>query len=219
MHKKVLTILLLAITFLIMGCGHKPNPFLPLEAKKTQIPSNHLEDQKGRASLQVFIMYSSSFCAHAALRVYHPGRGAIFWDPAGGYGVDGNVYVKRKKDVILDGAPSINDYIRFRTEIPTRSLEIFIWQITLDKADDLYAILLDGTDEVHPKGAFSTQGKGLFCGAHVSDFLNRFASDLFYVEKVFFPHDLSKQLYKKEPDRIIIVDVWKKIDIKEIRKK
>ena len=218
-YKKYFFILVLAIPLMAQGCGHKPAPFLPLDAVKTRIPVQNLEDQKGQASLQVLIMYSATHCSHAALRLYYPHKGAIFWDPAGGYGLEGTASAKRENDLILEGAPTINDYIRFRTEIPTRMLEIFEWSIALDIAENLYTILSNGTDKSHPRGRFSTKGTGLFCGAHISDFLNRFALDLFHVEKVFFPHDLSKQLYKKKPDRIIIVDVWKTMDIKEIHQK
>lgn len=216
MYKKAFALLVLAITFMILGCGHKPTPFLPLKASKVHIASKNLEDKKGRAGIQVFIMYSSAFCSHTALRLYHPDKGALFWDPAGGYGIEGKTYVKREKDIILTDTPTINDYIRFRTEIPTKTMEIFEWEISLDTADQFYSVLLNGTDKFHPNGRFSTKGKGLFCGAHVSDFLERFGSDLFQVKKVFFPHDLSKQLYKNRPYRIIIVDVWKTVDIREI---
>jgi len=44
-------------------------PFLPLKATSTQISSKVLEDKKDQAIIQVLIMYSSSFCAHTALRL------------------------------------------------------------------------------------------------------------------------------------------------------
>ncbi len=206
MHKKYGFVLVL-LSLLILGCAHKPTPFLPLKAISTQISSKILEDKKDQAILQVLIMYSSSFCAHTALRLSDPENGAVFWDPAGGYGLEGSVSVKRNKDLIVNDAPTLNNYIRFRTEIPTKTVEIFEWKITQETANKFYTILINGTDRFHTKGKFSTQGQGFFCGADVSDFLNRFGTDFIQVKKIFFPHDLERQLYLKLPDRVIIVDI------------
>jgi hypothetical protein len=38
----------------------------------------------------------------------------------------------------------------------------------------------------------------------IAKFLHRFAEDVVEVNTVFFPHNLAKQLYKQNPDRIII---------------
>ncbi|MBC8555800.1 MAG: hypothetical protein H8D23_39815, partial [Candidatus Brocadiales bacterium] len=53
-------------------------------------------------------------------------------------------------------------------------------------------------------GQFSTKAIGLTCGLSVARFLHRFAEDVVEVDTVFFPHNLAKQLYKKNPDRVII---------------
>ncbi len=38
----------------------------------------------------------------------------------------------------------------------------------------------------------------------IAKFLHRFAEDIVEVDTVFFPHNLAKQLYKQNLDRIII---------------
>ena len=42
------------------------------------------------------------------------------------------------------------------------------------------------------------------CGLSIAKFLHRFADDIIKVNTVLFPHNLAKQLYKQNPDRVII---------------
>ena len=42
------------------------------------------------------------------------------------------------------------------------------------------------------------------CGLVVAKFLHRFAGDIVVVNTVLYPHNLSKQLYKGNPDRVIV---------------
>ncbi|MCP4343126.1 MAG: hypothetical protein GY799_30690 [Desulfobulbaceae bacterium] len=138
------------------------------------------------------IMYGKRFCAHAALRLQHPPRKTLFWDPAGEYGNDGSVFTERNRDIILENPPSLNEYIFFRTEITTTAAEFFEWQIPVHKADALYDSLANGTDESHPEGKFTTQGAGFFCSYHVSDFLERFVNDIIAVKNGILPTQPGK---------------------------
>ena len=45
---------------------------------------------------------------------------------------------------------------------------------------------------------------GGLCGLSVAKYLHRFAEDIVKVETVWHPHRLAKQLYKENPDRVIV---------------
>ncbi len=197
-------ILLLGLVF-VSSCLHAPLPYAPLNLMSTQIEPQALEDDAEQARLNVLVIYGTSACAHTALRLHSPGRGALFWDPAGSYGTKGSAKARRQKDLVFDDTPTLSDYLFFRREIPTSAVEIFEWLIPTKKADELHDILLLGADRSNGKGKFSSRGYGLFCGSKVSDFLHRFAEDIITVQNAFFPHNLAKQLYAQSPDRVIII--------------
>ncbi len=100
--------------------------------------------------------------------------------------------------------PSINQYLVWRKFINTHAAEIFEFNIVEDKAEELWTILRDATKRSHPNGKFHTKALGGACGLSIAKFLHRFAEDVVEVDTVFFPHNLAKQLYKQNPDRIII---------------
>ena len=203
-YPRVMALFLLA-TFFLAGCGHGPVPFLPRTWSATEIRTHDLDDVGDQARLQVLVMYNDISSIHAALRIFSPHKGPVFWDPGGGYGRDGSVRAKRVRDVILEEPPGLKDYLAFRREIPTIATEIFEWRLPPQLSNTLYDVLADGADGSHPNGKFNTRGIGLFCGANVSDFLNRFGRDIMLVKKVIYPHDLARQLYNQYPDRVIIV--------------
>ncbi|MGB3211709.1 MAG: hypothetical protein WBB19_13480 [Desulforhopalus sp.] len=217
MLKKFSAIPLSILTLMTSGCFHSPAPYVPADAAVSVQGETITECQNTMSCLQILIMYGSHICAHAALRLEYPTGKSLFWDPAGGYGKAGSVFAERDRDVIHRNAPTLNEYIFFRTEIETAAAEIFEWRIEAQQADKLYNILSRGTDDAAPEGKFSPQGAGLFCSSHVSEFLQRFAGDLLTVEKVFYPHALAKQLYTQSPDRVIIINFDDYISIREIQ--
>lgn len=203
-YSAVVTLFLFSMIFLT-GCGHGPVPFLPQNWSATEIQHHELDDVGGQARLQVLVMYSGASSVHAALRIVSPHKGPLFWDPAGGYGRDGSARAQRVRDVIVENPPTLAEYLVFRREIPTAATEIFEWRLPPQLSNTLYDILADGADGSHPNGKFNTRGIGMFCGANVSDFLSRFVRDIMLVQKVIYPHDLARQLYRQYPDRVIIV--------------
>jgi hypothetical protein len=111
---------------------------------------------------------------------------------------------ERRNDVISEEVPTINQYLAWRKLINTHAVEIFEYNIPDGEAEELWTILRYGTKRSHPKGSFSTKAIGLTCGLSVARFLHRFAEDIVEVDNVFYPHNLAKQLYKENPDRVII---------------
>jgi len=180
-----------------------------------------LDDNPEQAKLHVMVMYHKNSCKHTALRLYCPSKGPLFWDPAGAFATQVRYlgpaarhnrnfatkrYMdsKRRDDVMSEKVPTLNQYLDWRKMINTHAVEIFEFNITDSEAEELWYILRYGTKRSHPKGRFSTKAIGLTCGLSVARFLHRFAEDIVEVDTVFFPHNLAKQLYKKNPDRVII---------------
>jgi len=156
--------------------------------------------------MQVIIVYGDTVCNHTASRYYCPGKGAIFWDPGGGYGTKGLVKVDRAQDVIYGNIPSVNDYLYWRTLVPSHSSEIFVWDGNDKKICELYDLVAAASKADRING-FNSDANGLFCSVATSGFLRDYAQELMQVEKWGLPHNLSKQLHQdKSADKIYIVD-------------
>jgi len=139
-----------------------------------------------------------------ALRLVTPGKPDVFWDPGGGYGTGPGDDVRRKDLIVVD-PPDLETYLPFRWENFDAAVEVFEWDLETEYAGKLYKILTQGTDENHPAGRFYTQSIGLMCSIAVSDFLNRFATELMDVPETFFwPHRLAQVLYTQSPDRVLV---------------
>ena len=220
LKKKTLIFLFILMVGLHSGCcAHRSCPMLPKAWIANECDTRSLEDDFDQAKLHVMVMYNGP-CTHVALRLYCQKKGPIFWDPAGGFAndqdymnledqennfdVSSNQDSIRLNDVIIESAPSINQYLVWRKFIDTHAAEIFEFNVPEDKAEELWAILRNGTKRSHPKGKFHTNAVGGTCGLSIAKFLHRFAEDIIKVDTVLFPHNLAKQLYKQNPDRVII---------------
>ncbi|MFQ5712604.1 MAG: hypothetical protein ACE5GU_01060 [Candidatus Scalinduaceae bacterium] len=194
---------------------------LPSTWNAHECNAKSLEDNPEQSKLHVMVMYHRTSCKHTALRLYCRTKGPLFWDPAGAFAKHVR-YVgpaarhnrdfattpymdsERRDDVISEKVPTINQYLTWRKLINTHAVEIFEFNIPDDEAEELWTILRYGTKRSHPKGSFGTHAIGFTCGLSVARFLHRFAEDIVEVDTVFFPHNLAKQLYKGNPDRVII---------------
>ena len=224
MLKKNISIVLFILgVSLLTGCcfhGSYP-PMLPSTWNGNEYDAKSLEDNSEQSKLHVMVMYHKTSCKHTALRLYCRTKGPLFWDPAGAFATQVRYlgpaarhnrdfatkrYMdsERRDDVISEKVPSLNQYLDWRRIINTHAVEIFEFNITDSEAEELYAILRYGTERSHPKGRFSTKAIGLTCGLSVAKFLHRFAEDIVEVDTVFFPHNLAKQLYNRDPDKVII---------------
>jgi len=201
--RAVLPVGLFGIIFLT-GCTHFPLPNLPEDWSQRQAALAAIPDDSGAATLQIIIAYGEISCHHAALRLVASKDQVLFWDPGGGYENPGSSNA-RARDLILTDPPDLKTYLKFRWLNEDKAVEIFEWHLRNEDARELYGILMHGTDENHPAGAFKTITPGLFCSYAISDFLNRFAAHLMKVPRRYFlPHDLSKVLYTQSPDRVLV---------------
>lgn len=185
---------------------HAPLPNLPADWRGDVVDPLELEDMPDRASMAVIIVYGDLACNHTASRFYCPGKGALFWDPGGSYGTEGVVSVSRKRDVIIDNIPSLNDYLHWRKYVPSSVTEIFIWDNNEEEICQLYdKIAAASRREKHAE--FDSNAAGLFCSAATSSFLRDHAAELVEVEKWGLPHNLSKQFHQGGgASRIYIID-------------
>ncbi len=202
-------------------CYHRSNPpMLPKAWYGKECNIKSLEDNPDQAKLHVMVMYRGISCVHTTLRVYCRTKGPLFWDPAGGF-ASNHLYagqarrhrrydapVKkgpvRENDVLVEKVPSLNQYLDWRKRIDTHAVEIFEFNTSDEQAEEIWKILRYGTKRSHPKGRFSTNAMGGLCGLSVAKFLHRFGGDIVKVDTVWHPHNLAKQLYKENPDRVII---------------
>lgn len=203
-------LILLAGMLLATGCMHKPAPNLPATWQGTPIQVASLED-KPADKMYILIMYDKSMCAHTALRISSPQHGVIFWDPAGGYGKpEYPVVAKRKDDLVIEPVPTIPDYLEFRQYLPTAKVEIFEYDLTPEQSRRFIELLTPKPGE--KRALFKTETRPLYCSTAVSSFLKEHAADILRVEKNFFPHAFSAQLYQSKPTRIVLWD----FDSKEV---
>ena len=222
LKKNIIFILFLFVISLQAGCCyHRSNPpMLPRAWYGLECNEKSLEDNPEQSRLHVMIMYRGASCVHTALRVYCRTNGSLFWDPAGGFAArhryagqarryrrydapvkEGPV---RENDVLVEKAPSLNQYLDWRKRIDTHAVEIFEFNISDEQAEEIWTIIRYGTKRSHPKGRFSTNAMGGLCGLSVAKYLHRFAEDIVKVDAVWHPHNLAKQLYNENPDRVII---------------
>ena len=204
--KKILIVLFLFGVGINAGCCFHSlyPPMLPGSWNANECDPKSLDDKPGQAKLHVMVMYHKNSCKHTALRLFCPSKGPLFWDPAGAFATKRYMDAKRTDDVMSEKVPTLNQYMDWRKAINTHAVEIFEFNLTDSEAEELYTILHYGTKRSHPKGRFSTKAIGLTCGLSVARFLHRFAEDIVEVDTVFFPHNLAKQLYKENPDRVVV---------------
>ncbi len=223
LKKNILIVLFILGVSLHAGCCFHRSypPMLPTTWNGNECNAKSLEDNPEQTNLHVMVMYHRTSCKHTALRLYCRTKGPLFWDPAGAFATQVRYlgpaarhnrdfatkpYMdsERRDDVISEEVPTINQYLAWRKLINTHAVEIFEYNIPDDEAEELWTILQYGTKRSHPKGSFSTKAIGLTCGLSVARFLHRFSEDIVEVDTVFFPHNLAKQLYKENPDRVIV---------------
>ena len=201
--KPCLIPILLLFSCLIISCAHAPAPYRPVNWMSSSIDMHSIQDNPNQPLLQVIIVYGPWWCHHSALRLVCPDRPVLFWDPGGSYGIFHQEDI-RSKDLILIKPPDLEVYLQFTWIYSSVEVEVFEWDLTLERAHEMYDVLLHGTDKNHPAGRFTTPTMGGFCCIALSDFLRRFAGKTMTVPKSFFyPHDLARVLYTQSPKRVL----------------
>ena len=194
---------LLLLPGLLVGCVHAPAPYRPSNWVNNRIDLKSVTDPPNQPLLQVIIVYGPWWDHHSALRLVCPGRPVLFWDPGGSYGTTLPEDV-RSKDLIRINPPDLEMYLRHVWNFSSVEVEVFEWDLKPENANELYDVLVNGTDKKHPAGRFTTMTMGGFCCVSLSGFLHRFATKTMTVPRsFFFPYNLARVLYAQSPKRVL----------------
>ncbi len=201
---------------LASACAAVPPPAVPPHwiTPPGQIAGE--DDPPVQARLQVIVAYGWWLSSHTALRLVTAEGEAVFWDPAGDYGLEdpGNLdlrygpfpaHVQRARDLILMPTPSLEDYVRFRWALEDTRVEVFEWDLPSEQAARMREALLHGTDGAHPAGRFTSWTFPPWCTRATGEFLRRFASPpLQLTDWYFWPHSLAQALSAQSPSRRLV---------------
>ena len=198
---------------LLSGCTTTHTQFLSQHWVEQQPPSQLVSINTRSARLQVIITYQGLLSSHSALRLESFTDDAIFWDPAGAYGLVGTFtnpqgkkifpYGRRERDIVMTHIPDIPTYMKFRWYVGDSSVEVFEWDVPAQQLEALKEVLLREADETHPKGVFQTKAPPAFCSIAISDFLQRFAVPIMTLNDTYlWPHNLGEALLDQSPSRV-----------------
>ena len=212
-HLPRLVTRLFFILCLVSSCTLKPAPHLPNTWIKQLPVVKTTTQQTHPARLQVFVTDT-----HTALRLETLNEPVIFWDPGGEYGLSdydwGTQYeplpegIKRDNDLIVSNPPDVATFINWRWIVEDGTVEVFEWDLPDSQAQELRDVLMNGTNDTHPTGSFSTWTFPLFCSIATSDFLGRFVSPTIQISETYlFPENLAKALYTQSPSRVRVFTI------------
>ena len=178
-----------------------------------KIGFTEIEQSAGKPRLQIVITYNDSRSTHSALRLDHPKRGTLFWDPGGAYGKNTDpdrygwtkVAVRRKNDLVQADTPSLPAYWRFAVSTEDTAMEVLEWILTERRADEFYEILVSGAQDGGRPDGFTTDSAPFYCSISLSDFLRRYGQGLATADKNYFwPSNLAGHLRAQYPHRTLV---------------
>ena len=163
--------------------------------------------------LQIIVTYSDQRSTHAALRLEHPTRGSLFWDPAGNYGTvteyDDATWnsppVQRKNDLIERHVPSLSTYWRYAVATEDTAMEVLEWTLSEKRAGEIFDVLVAGAEQDGSAGKFSTRTAAPYCSAVLSEFFQRHGVGLATVDQSYiWPSDLADHLRPQNHHRRLV---------------
>ncbi len=178
-------------------------PHSPPHRDPLPCSSPPLQTVSTTSEIKILFAYSSASCLHTAMWVYAPGRPALFWDPAGGYGRDFEPFINRSRDILVT-APSLDEYLAFRWTIETRSVELFEFTLPSTLSTHFEEILRQDPGSSKEDSAYNPEAPGLFCSYVISNFIKKFGKSRFSIDTHIFPHNFAQDLYSSYPDRVTI---------------
>lgn len=194
------------LSVLATGCAHFPTPFLPDSWEARTASLDVLSDDPDRGRLHILVVYADLGCAHAALRLYSPVSGPLFWDPGGTYATQGFADSRRERDLVVDPIPTLGEYLTWRHHLPTRKIEIFEFELSEERSEELWKILRRGAGAGNSGGSFDTKSLGGFCSLAISRFLEEFGTGVIQLDAAFLPHNLARAIYESGIDQVYIYE-------------
>jgi hypothetical protein len=175
-----------------------------------------IEQSAPEPRLQIIVTYNDSRSTHSALRLEHPKRGTLFWDPGGVYGTVTEpgeygwtkVAARRKNDLILADAPTLPTYWRFAVSTHDTAMEVLEWVLTEQRADEFYEILFSGAQDRGRPDGFTTDSAAFYCSLDLSDFPRQYGRGIATADKSYFwPSNLANHLRAQTPHRTLVFSI------------
>ncbi len=195
---------LLLLWLVLLGACSSSGPQAPAEWINRQSAAVDLAVfDAAQPALQVLICQGQVHGTHTGVRVLQTDEPVVFWDPAGQFGINRSE-VQRSRDVIVQGAPSMAEYVHWRLEgAEDSAVALYEWKLTDERAAELAAILTHDGAVLEGEEEFETATVGLFCCQAVCRFLDRFARDEMTIPQLWFrPEHLGEHLWSQHPDRV-----------------
>ena len=217
------SVLVFLASLAVFGCAHSHTHLVPGELSMRVSPASEQNPPEHPNSFQIIITRNWFFYSHSAIRLNSAGH-HLFWDPAGSYGdvekkpqwfsgIDIPADFRRVNDLIVSGVPDLATYWHFARNSGDRAMEVFEWSLDEPAANHYYALFTAGATREGNSYGFHTQGY-LLCSSTLTRFLRRFAGDIVNIkENYFFPGNLSYELYRQGPDRILIFEEGQPVKI------
>jgi hypothetical protein len=163
--------------------------------------------------LQVIVCYDHVLNTHAALRTEMPDRSAVYWDPGGAFAQGDVTHYLRRRDVIADPTPSLQEIWQHRSNsLGNDEMAVFEWDLPASRVATLSQSLLDGAFGRDTPLAYDTNCRPADCAVTIGDFLQRRASDILAMPwKWRYPHELGEYLWTQRPSRVLIYDHSRKV--------
>jgi hypothetical protein len=161
----------------------------------------------GGGRLDVIIPYDKLLAGHAALRLTGPGELGLLWDP-GGYFGEHDPHYHRMHDLLLDPAPTVEDYWLGRWHSYGDSYMLaFEWDLSPAETLRLRTVLVDGMWHGDGPECYDPAAIGGACALTISDFLKHFASERTHIHEAWlWPGFMAEHLWADSPDRVYMFD-------------
>jgi hypothetical protein len=144
--------------------------------------------------MQIIICYGPVLDTHAALRLVAADGKTIFWDPGGGFGAR-NPRFHRTRDLLMNPAPTLEEFRTYRRQRGNHSVAVFEWDMPASRIELMQQTLINQTIP-------TSIGAG-GCTLAVSRFLRQCTGGRPTVPQDYrYPHDLSDYLWTQSPSRV-----------------
>lgn len=163
--------------------------------------------------LQIIVCYDQVLNTHAAVRLEMPDRSAVYWDPGGAFAQGDVTHYLRKRDVIANPTPSLQEIWQHRSNsLGNKEMAVFEWDLPPSRVQELMQSLLDGSEGKNTPNAYDPNCRPADCAVTVCDFIQKRADDIVKLSwKWRYPHEIGEHLWSQNPARVLIYDRSRKI--------
>jgi len=203
--RPVWTVIVLLLVLMPVGC-HAPGSIVG-DAPYREAPELITDTQRdAQPRAQVFITYDPVMNSHAAMRLTGltaiaetpeaSGR-TMMWDPAGFYG-EGNAAVLRQRDVIIQGSPTLADWLAYRIDQCGENAVLMIeFDLTAEQLESLSEPLITAATATAGLKRFNPSTGGGFCCVRLTGYLEQHGDAAWGIKRgQLMPHDLARRVWR-----------------------